>query len=130
MSTEPRISEVKTNAIVVNNNTSDQQQSPAVAVDIDYMDDAACRKLCREELVIAIKANSGKAVVANLVNALLDRIDGKAPQASELTINANVETTMVLGLNESQQIEMLREMAERLERKSLKHIVIDNNSNQ
>ena len=109
---------------------AESEQSPAAAVDIDYMDDAACRKLCREELVIAIKANSGKAVVANLVNALLDRIDGKAPQASDITINANVETTMVLGLNESQQIEMLREMAERLERKSLKHIVIDNNSNQ
>lgn len=88
-----------------------------IAAPVDYMDDAACRKLCREELVIAIKANSGKAVVANLVNALLDRIDGKAPQASELTINASVQTTTVLGMSEAQQIELLEDMADRLRRK-------------
>ena len=54
--------------------------------DIDYMDDDACRKLCREELVIALRNNRGKSVVSNLANALLDRIDGKAQQSIALDV--------------------------------------------
>ena len=67
---------------------------------IDLTDDDI-RKLCRNELVIALKANSGKPVVSNIVNALLDRVDGKPAQSVQLdatvrkvTVNATISYIM------------------------------------
>jgi len=87
---------------------TDAQDKPVTAP--VEMDDAAIRKMCRDELVIALKANSGKPVIANLVNALLDRIDGKPMQAVQLdatvkqvTFNANIR--FIDAIDDSKTIE-------------------------
>src|SRR5581483_847836 len=93
------------------------QNNAAAPVD---MDDAAIRKMCRNELVISLKANSGKPVVANLVNALLDRIDGKPAQSVSLAVKGDVQHTHNVELS----AELLKEQIGRILHK--KPITIEN----
>ncbi len=62
-------------------------------VTIDLEDNTAVRRMCKEELAIAIRQNSGRALVGSLIKELMDRIDGKAPQA--INLHADINSTSV-----------------------------------
>ena len=83
-------------------NAAERNKAPPTHLaDVIDLTDDDIRKLCRNELVIALKANSGKPVVSNIVNALLDRVDGKPAQSVQLdatvrkvTVNATISYIM------------------------------------